>query len=302
MKKITTAYVFLFLIFCVCSSVRAGLEHDLLLTASLNHESDINPDLNFPEFSSDESDARFCLDAEYTFTSRTNEKDSAGFVVGGQTNMYMEEDQFNYDGLDVAAFYRRENMGPFTFYVNFRYNHYGVDGDPYLYTATLTPVLFWEQSSTMIGSFSFRMCSLGYYNIDALDGMDFGFEYKQIWFVDDKSELAVSLFINDVSLDADEMSYFGLRAGAEYTLLIQKGWEVHGVLYLGNKAFAEDYPGEGEARNENYINGVISSNYSFGKYGSVFAGVSFFNNTSNVETFETDRMVVSAGYIYKLEF
>jgi len=301
-KKIKIAYISAVLLFSTCSFVWAGLEHDLLITASLNHESDINPDLNFPEFSTEDSDARFSLDAEYTFTSRATAKDSAGFVVGGLFNMYMEEDQYNNNALDLAAFYTRQDMGPFTFNVNFRYTHYSVDGDAYVYMTTLTPTLFWEQSDVFIGVFSFRMCSLGYYDIDILDGMDFGFEYKQIWFIDDRSELAAGIFINDVSLDSDEMSYFGIRASVEYTMLLRREWEVHAVLYLGNKAFAEDYWGESEARNENYIEGMVSTNYSFGQFGSVFAGCTYFNNMSNVDDFDTDRMVMSAGYMYKLEF
>ena len=120
--------------------------------------------------------------------------------------------------------------------------------------------------------------------------------------MDERRELAGSLFVNDRSLDADEFSYFGIKASVEYTWLILENWEVHGVLSLGNKAFAADFPGEGEPRKETYINGIVSSDYDFGSWGKVFAGVTYFNNMSNVDIFKTDRITVSAGYVYKIEF
>ena len=107
MKKMNITYVSFLLILGACSFLFAGLEHDILVTASLNHESDINPDLNFPEFSTEDSDARFTLDAEYTFTTRASDQDSMGFIGGLQTNMYMKEDQYNHDAIDIAGFYKR---------------------------------------------------------------------------------------------------------------------------------------------------------------------------------------------------
>jgi len=290
------------LLACVCPLLPGGNEQDIRLFVSMNHESDLNPDPLFPEFTGDVSDMGFTLDAEYTFTVRPSKRNTVGFLVGGAMTSRLSESDYDVQSVDASFFYRRDDMGPFTFFACYRYEHYTVGGDAYVYTNTFTPMLAWKQSEALTGIFSFRMAGFGYHTADFLDGYDFSFTYKQVWFVNASSELAASLSVNDASLDADPYSYFGVAAAVEYTWFLRKNWRVHGALSADTRSFAADFPGEGEARKETGLRASAGTDYDFGRWGKVFAGVTYFNNMSNVSVFEMDRMAISAGYIYTISF
>ncbi|MFC1582784.1 hypothetical protein ACFL4W_04525 [Planctomycetota bacterium] len=295
------------------------MAHEFFFGGSLNFESDINTDPVFIEFKTKEEDMRIEGLADYTLDIELSENDSAGVLASLAMNMFFEENSFSNNMLRVGGYYKRDNMGPLTFYVDAylaKYMYAGdVEMDEFMNSSapvkvdmnsdhlSINPTLFWRMSDVHTGVIRAKIRTMTYSDdLDFLDGLDWGLGYKHIWQIDPKMRGGAGLSLNQANLDEGEWSYSGYRLDIDFSFQIDKMWRVYAAAAFGNKNFDDDFPGEGDPRKESYMYLAGGVEADLGTVGKAFVGLASTTYTSNVDYFDVNRMVVSGGYMYTLNF